>query len=532
MDTQPSATGDGVAARKRGEMARRDFLVRAGVAGAAVVAPGLSGMVASAGAAGNATPKRGGRLRIGDPGAGTTETLDPATSLSLIDEMRDRQLYDTLAFFRPNWSLEMRLAESMTPRRNASEWQIKLRKGVTFHNGKALTADDVLATWRRILDPKTASGGSAALFAVDLARTKKVSSSEILVRLKQPQVDFPVLLTGREQSILPGGITNFKKPVGTGPFSFVSFTPGQRSLFKRNPNYWMNGQPYVDELEIISIADATARTNALVGGQVDAIDNLPFVDAKTRANDPSMKVVVSSSATCIPFCVQVDKPPFNKPDVIRALKLAADRPKMVETALNGFGSVGNDIFGKNGALYDKSIPQHTYDPERAKALLKKAGIDRLKMTLDTTGSTVGNVESSQAYAAQAKAAGIDVSVKVWDPAKFGSDIYNKTPAFQTYWNFPLQIMFPFALAKGAPYNETHFDNPAFARLYGQSQRTIPAGRRAKIFGQMERIIWDTGGYLIWGFIDFTDATSPKVQGLVKHPYFNLGAFQFRTWWLS
>ena len=186
----------------------------------------------------------------------------------------------------------------------------------------------------------------------------------------------------------------------------------------------------------------------------------------------------------------------------------------------------------NGALYDKSIPQHQYDPERAKSLLKKAGIDRLKLTLDTTGSTVGNVESSQAYAAQAKAAGIDVSVKVWDPAKFGSDIYNKTPAFQTYWNFPVRSCSRSRLRRARRTTRRISRIPPSRGSTGSPQRTIPAGRRAKIFGQMERVIWDTGGYLIWGFIDFTDATSPKVQGLVKHPYFNLGAFQFRTWWLS
>jgi peptide/nickel transport system substrate-binding protein len=409
-------------------------------------------------------------------------------------------------------------------------WQLKLQSGVTFHDGKPLTADDVLYTWKRVLDPKTASGGAAAIANIDLERTSKVSDTEIRVVLSRPQIDFPYLLSGRELSIVADGAKSFEKPVGTGPFSFVSFTPGQRSLFKRNPDYW-GGAPNVDELEMISIADATARVNALIGGQVDAIENLPFTDAKAHQNDSQMRVLITKTPTCIPFVMQTQVKPFDNPDVREAMKLAVDRPKVVESAFLGYGQVGNDVFGLGTPSYDTGIPQREYDPERAKALLKNAGAEGLSVVLNTNPGTVGNVESCQAFAEQAKAAGIDVKVKSWDSAKFGSDIYNQTPLFHTYWNFPNEIMFPYAFTKGAPYNESQFESDRFVRLYAEAEATIDDAKRKELYGELERETAD-GGYVIWGYLDFTDAVSPKVQGAETHPYFNLGAFQFKNWWMS
>lgn len=522
-------------------ISRRGVLQR-GAAGAAVLLaptaalarparPVATGTLSAAGTTLRA-PKRGGRLRVADPGGGTTETLDPQKSLNLIDEARDRQLYDTLTFFKPDYTLQPYLATSLEPNADASRWQIKLRAGVTFHNGKTLTADDVLYTWRRILDPKTASGGSAAIANVDLQRTKKVSDREILVVLKRPQIDLPILLTGREQSIIPNGFTNFAHPIGTGPFQYVSFTPGQQSLFKRNPHYWQDGQPYVDELQMTSIPDSTARLNALLGGEVDAIDNLPFINARTEARDSRVKVIVTKTPTCLPFVMQTDAKAFRDRRVREALALAIDRQKTVDVALLGYGQIGNDLFGKGTPFYDSAVPQRQYDPQKAKALLKQAGATGLQLTLHTNPATVGNVESCQAFQQHAKAAGINITVKVWDAAKFGSDIYNRVPFFQTYWNFPPQIMLPFAFSPTAPYNETHFNNASFASLYAKAEATIDPAKRKAVYDDLQQLLWQQVPYIIWGFFDFTDATSSQVQGLIPHAYFNLGAFQFRTWWLA
>lgn len=480
----------------------------------------------------NNTPQYGGRLRTGHVGGGLTETLDPALGLTLIDEARSRQLFDTLTFFKPDWTIEYRLAESLEPNADATQFQLKLRKGITFHDGKPFTADDVLYTWKRILDPAVASGGSAALAALDLNRTSKVNDYEITIVLNTSQIDLPSLLTGREQSIVQAGATDFSKPVGTGPFEYVSFVAGQRSLFKKNPNYWMPEATYLDEVEMISIPDATSRLNALMGGQVDAIENMLFTDARAQRDSKSIQVVISPSAACMPFYMQMDQKPFDSPDVRKAMGLAANRTQTVNLALAGLGDVGNDLFGLGTDLYDSSIPQRPYDPEQAKFLLRKAGYEGLTVDLNCAPVFVGQVESSQIYAQQALAAGINVNVKLWDVSTFNAKVYNQVPFAQTYWNFPPEIMIPFTMAKGAPYNETHYSNPTFYKRYEQSQRTIDPGARKQIFGELQDDLWDDNGYIIPAFIKFTDALANNVGGFTPHPYFNLGAFQFRTLWLT
>jgi peptide/nickel transport system substrate-binding protein len=516
---------------------RRTMLKGAGLlAGGLLIPGGLAACGSKGPATGTAVPsgkpRRGGKLRIADPGGGTAETLDPAISLTLIDEARARQLFDTLMFFAPDMNVIPCLAHSMEPNADGSQFRILLRPGVTFHNGKPFTADDVLYTWRRILNPKTASGGAAALSQLDMNATRKVSDTEIQVVLTRPQIDFPSLLTGREQSILPDGFTDFNKPVGTGPFMFESFSPGRESVFKRNPHYWQDGQPYVDELDMFSIPDETARLNALLTGQVDAIDNVSFTGAREYENSSAIRTLATKSMTCLPFYMQMNVAPFNSADVRQALRLSVDRKASVETALSGFGEVGNDLFGLGAPLYDSSIDQRPYDPEQAKALLRKAGAEGLSVTLNTMPGTVGNLESSQAFAEQAAASGITVNVKNWDVGKFWANIYNQVPFAQTYWNFPPEIMIPLALVPKSPYNETHFSNPQFAKRYAEAEATVDFTKRKAIYGDLQRMQWDDSGYIIWGFIKFTDATSVRVRGIVEHPYFNLGAFQFRTWWLN
>src|SRR4051794_18791281 len=150
-------------------LTRRDVLERA-AAGAAVIS--LGGVVPAAARA--AGPKRGGQLRIGMVGGGPAETLDPHKSISFVDAARAKNLFDKLTEFRPDMSIQYQLATSMTPNHDATVWQIKLRPGVLWHDGKPLTADDVIYTLARNLNPKNGLQAAIDLAPVDLKRTRKV----------------------------------------------------------------------------------------------------------------------------------------------------------------------------------------------------------------------------------------------------------------------------------------------------------------------------------------------------------------------
>jgi peptide/nickel transport system substrate-binding protein len=276
---------------------RRAFLGGTLATGLAVALPGCLGDDSDnrASTAAKTAARRGGRLRVGHVGGGTNETLMPHNPVAYIDAARAQNLYDGLTAFGPTNQLEYRLAESMEPNARGDVWQIKLRRGVTFHDGKPFTADDVLYTWRYMLDPDNVDYMAAQVTGIlDLERTRKVGSHEILCQLEYPLGYLPELIAlPWQMAIFPDGITTKElesKPNGTGPFKFESWTPGRRSLFTKNPDYWVSEKPYLDELEMISIPDSGARLNALLGGQIDMLESPALTQVKAQEGNDALQV--------------------------------------------------------------------------------------------------------------------------------------------------------------------------------------------------------------------------------------------------
>ncbi len=519
------------------QLTRRELLRRSGVAGAALLLPsalpqaaqarGLHELLAAE------RPRHGGKLRVGFVSGGASETLDPHKVVSFIDGARAINLFDGLTSRTPDRSIAFDLAESIDPSRGGTVWQIKLRPGVVFHDGSAFTADDVLYTWRRILGGSYS--GTPFLSPIDLARTKKTGPHEIRLVLKRPIADVPRLFSLHVFQIVKKGAHDFSHPIGTGPFSFKSFTPGQRSVFARNPHYWAGGKPYVDELQMISFQDNAARLNAVLSGQLDAMEQLEFAQAKAQRSNPQMRVIVAHGNGTSPMYMRVDRPPFNDIRVRQAMKLAVDRPKTVDVAFSGFGTVGNDVFGKGFPSYDKKLPQHHYDPDHAKFLLKKAGKENLQVKLLTAPAGPGLVESATAYAEQARAAGIKVIVDkvpagdLFNTAKY----YMRVPFGQTQWtDESFEEVAQQAFLSNGPFNETHWHDASWDKRFIQAQGTLDASKRNAIYADLEREIWDRGGYIIWGLQDVVDLASSKLRGIVPNAYFPLGRYDFKSFWFA
>ncbi len=218
-------------------------------------------------------------------GGGANETLDPQLATADIDFARGLNLYDRVTHFMPDLSVQNLLAESLEPNSAGTAWQIKLKSGVTFHDGKPLTADDVLYSYRRIIAKNL--NGASRLASIDIANAKKTDNLTVLLPLKQPFADLPAMLAEVYQSIIPDGTTTFTKPNGTGPFKFEQWSPGNSSVFSKNPHYFITGKPYLSGLKLVSIEDNTSRLQALQASQIDAMVNLEFVQAKAHASDPT-----------------------------------------------------------------------------------------------------------------------------------------------------------------------------------------------------------------------------------------------------
>ena len=258
-------------------LTRRDLLGGAVALGAfAALGPlasacGGSESGSSASPSAVASPKMGGHITAGIGGGSVKDILDAHVTLSEASSVMHYQLYDSLLGWDEQLKLVPRLAESYEANADASEWTVKLKPGLTFHDGKPVTADDVVYSFERIIDPKTQSFGASGLTNLKSGNIKKLDDLTVRFVLDPPSVIFYEQLAFYMNAIVRVGYERpkgAKGAIGTGPWKVTSYTPGQRIEFAANRDYWGTG-PYADQLTLIEFADPTAKLNALVGGTID-----------------------------------------------------------------------------------------------------------------------------------------------------------------------------------------------------------------------------------------------------------------------
>ncbi len=507
--------------RPGAEFGRRQFL--RGIA-AASAAAGAGGLLAACGGSSsgatqhldqaNRSLRRGGDLKLGLSGGSSSDTLDPHKSLTYIDTSRLQSLYQPLVQLDAQAQVEYVLAESITPHQGSlSEWIIDLRPGVTFHNGKDFTASDVLFTFQRVYS--NGFTGKFGLGPIDLANTKALDSHTVLVQLTKPFSSFADQLAAFWYNlyIAPEGF-NPARPVGTGAFVYQSFTPGQRSVFARNPHYWKPGLPYADTLTIIDFSDNTTLQDALSTGVVQGAGALDGPQIASLATTSGIKTVVSHSGEIIPFTMRVDQPPFNDVNVRQAMRLLVDRPQLIDSALDGYGVVANDLFSPYDPDFDHSLVRPAQgDIQQAKFLLKRAGQEGLTVTLTTSAVATGTVAMATVLAAQAKAAGVTVNLSNVPAGTFFGPNYLKWTFAQDYYNYyPYLAQVAESMLKASPFNETHTNNAHYTSLYNQANATASPSLRKEIITEMQNYDFNEGGYIIPAFIDVLDAYSNKITG--------------------
>jgi peptide/nickel transport system substrate-binding protein len=525
-------------------LTRDELLRRAALGGAAVIGGGALAGVADA-AVGAGLPKRGGTFRIGVSGGSAKDFIDGQNIVTRPDQARIVTGWETLATFSPQFKLTFDgLAEEISATR-ADIWTIRVRPGIEFHNGKTLGADDVIYSIRRLIDPKLKLFGGAALSSVDPHGIKRLDKRTVRLFLKQKDVTILDALGQYVAGIVPVGysphaIGQAKPNIGTGPYKLQSFAPGQQSVHVRNPNYWRSGQPYFDKVVIIDFTDDAARVNALLSGQVDAITDVPPAQVTVVNSHSGTKVLESPSAAWTPIIMRVDAAPFDDVRVRQAMRLIADRPQMVAQALAGHGHPGNDLYAPFDEDYASDLPQRHQDIEKAKSLLKAAGKSGLTVDLQSTNGALGMNEGAQVFAQQAKSAGVTVNVKILDSGAFYGDQYLKWPFSTDFWgsrNYLPQVAA--GSLPASPYNESHWPDKAdakFLALYKLARGTVDRAKRKAILHEMQKMEYDNGGYLIWGFSTLLDGYSTKVQGVREGDKgvlpFNAFGHGYRTIWFG
>jgi len=501
-------------------MTRADLVKRAAALGLVASAGSLGPLTEAAFA--RAQARRGGTFRLAVSG-GSTDFIDGQHIVAKSDIARLMTGWEGLAYFDENYKIKLALAEELRAEKS-NQYLIRLRDGIEFHNGKTLTIDDVLYSIRRTRNAKLKLFGNAGLGAIDLKRMKKLDARTARIFLSRADVTLIEAFAQYFQGIVPVGYQPNavgKGPlrfVGTGPFKVQSFTPGRESVHVRNENYWRTGQPYFDQVRIINFPDDAAKVNALLSNQIDAMTDVPFAQVPVVNRRGNVKVYTSQTGAWTPLCMRVDTAPYNDVRVRRALRLLINRPQIVRQGLSGFGRVANDIYSPFDPAYaGDDFPQRRYDPEQARSLLRRAGQSDLSIELVTSPADTGMVEGATIFAQNAKAGGVSVRVRNVDGGTIYGDQYLKWPFSADYWgtrNYLQQVAV--GVLKTAPFNETHWDAypgyKKFESLYRQALATVNAGKRAQIIREMQRMEYNDGGLIIWGFKNLTDAYSTKVGG--------------------
>lgn len=513
---------------KSGGMDRRTFTRLTAMLGAgASLASILPG-----GAQAQDAPKKGGDLSIGITGGSSTDSLNPLMALSSMPAATAFMWGNCLVEYGTDGSAVPELAESWEPSADAKTWKFNLRKGVTFHNGKELDADDVVFSLNLHRGADSQSG--AAGYMKSITDVKADGKNAVIVTLDSGNADLPYLLTDYHIIIMPKD-ADLASGIGTGGYKISEFEPGVRVLGTRNPDYFKSGRAHVETVELVGISDPAARTAALQTGQIMIMER---ADPKTVAlleKVPGVVIHRAAGGGHYPLLMRCDTAPFDNADFRLGLKYAADRADILSKVLRGLGKVGNDHpIPASDPFYPEGIEQRAFDPDKSKFHMKKAGYGGEKIPLSTSDAAfAGAVDTAVLYQQHAAKAGINIDV-IREPADgYWTDVWMKKPFSISYWGGrpTADLMLTVAYKSDAAWNDTFWRRPEFDKLLVEARAELDRPKRAEMYRQLATMIRDDGGALIPMFNDFVDASVDSVKNFELSPQYGLAGMRApeRVW---
>lgn len=506
-------------------LSRRSLMAYLAASGVTIAAAGR--LLDTAAQAQSETPKAGGSVRCALSDYGT-DTMDPQLFSSTGDFTRGRAHYNGLVQLDDDLTPQPELAEEFESNADATEWTFKLRKNVTFHDGHRLTADDVVWSLNRHLGADSKSKAKVLVSAVKAWR--KVDSHTVKAELNSPNADLAAILGTFHFKILKEGETNFRDPVGTGPYRLSEYKPGIRSVHVRNEDYWREpAKP--DQIELFAIGDDAARMNALIAGDADMISNLdakaaPMVD---KADGVVVWSVPSGSYTCV-VCM-TNTAPGSDPNFVLGLKHLQNRDKVLSFAQRNLGTIGNDQpINQAYADYSEAVPQREYDPDKAKFHLKKSGVTQAEIQVPNFGEDMVLLLQQEA-----KQVGLNLQVQKVPSDGYWGSVWMKTPMHIGDWFMrpTANIMLSLAFAPDAAWNESQWKSERMGMLLNEARATSDPGKRVELQREMQQLIADESGILIPTHRNLVDGLSSKVRGMTRNPLGSLGGCEWPEFvWLS
>lgn len=495
---------------KSGLIDRRTF-----IGGALAMGVTLSSASMMASAATNATPNSGGLLKVGFTQGSSSDSLDPATYSNDFMFALGYAVFNNLTEIAPNGSAQPELAEEYEATPDAKTWTFKLRKGILFSNGKTLDATDVLVSISHHMGESSKSAIKPLLSQIEKMYAKDPLT--VVFELKVGNADFPFVFTDYHLGIRPavdGKIDPMTK-VGTGGYQLAEFEPGVRAVFKRRKDYWKQGRAHLNTVEMSVIADPAARMSALMTGEVDLIDRPDLKTIHLLKRRPGIKVHTANGTLhyTMPMITQSEQ--FKDVNVRLAMKYAIDREELVAKVLKGYGVPGNDHpIASSMPYFAKGLEQRSYDPDKSKFYLKKAGMSKFKTSIHTSDAAFsGAVDACLLYSESARKANIDLKVVREPNDGYWSNVWLKKPFCTSYWGGrpTPDLMFSAGYAADAAWNATHWKNPEFNKLLLSARAELDQAKRTEMYADMQSLCRDDGGALIPMFGQYVSAMNERVK---------------------
>lgn len=462
--------------------------------------------------------KVGGTLRMAV--TGDTKTLDPALLLTNGDIWLTDQVYDKLIEKREDLTLKAELAVSWEPNEDITSYTVKLRQGVRFHSGKEFTAEDVVFTFKRLLDPEVASPARSELSSIkDVVALDKHT---VRFDLTAANAFFPQSLALYQAKILPSNVDTSNLTTqtdGTGPFVLTELLVGERAILKKNPSYWDEGKPYLEEVVIFYMPGAEARVEALRTGSVDVVYPLSATEAWGLENAPGVKVSEVAGSSYLNLIMDVTQEPFTNKKVRQAFQAAIDREAVLKTACMGRGAIGADIpISPTDPYFSPEMKIPAYDVERARQLLEEAGYpDGIEVTLHSSDVHSGQMELAVAFKESAAPAGIKVNIQREPEQIYWSTIWLNVPFMTCNWlgrhpDGALSVV----MMSDAPWNESHYQNPELDALIKKARTQVDLESQKQTYVEIYNILIEDVPRIIPVFTPILMGLRDDVEGLSAH----------------
>lgn len=515
----------------RGGASRRDLLKLLMASGVGLAAGGT--LIGSASQAVAATPRDGGHLRAAGWSSSTSDTLDPAKASLSTDYVRCCAFYNRLTFLNEFGHIDMELAESLKSD-DAQNWEVKLKKGVLFHDGHTLDADDVVFSLKRHLDP--AVGSKVAAIAKQMTTIEKVDPLTVKIGLVAPNADLPTILALHHFMIVANGTTNFDKGNGTGAFICKVFEPGVKSVAVKNPHYFKPQLPHLESFEFIAISDNSARVNALIAGDIGLAGSISPRSMRQIKSAHSVKASVTNSGNYTDLNLRLDLSPGDKPHFIEAMKYLIDRETIVKAVLRGLADIGNDQpISKSDRYHNPNLKPKPYDPEKAKFLFKKSGMMGQSIPIIASTAATSSVDMAMILQQSGDQIGMKFNIERKPAAGYWSDYWLKAPInFGNINPRPTpDILFSLLYASDAPWNESKYKSPKFDKMLVEARGMLDQKKRTAIYWEMQEMVANQAGTVIPAYLSNVDGLSDKLMGMKPNPLGGMMGYAFAEYvWLA